>query len=111
MVGGHRQLKKPPMKFDRDKAEFDLIPAAAELEVARVFTHGANKYERDNWRGLEVTRLTSAAQRHINAWRNGRLIDPESGLLHTAHAAACLVMITELMLEENPGLTEEREVS
>ena len=62
---------------------------------------GARKYAPDNWRRVPDLRqrYTGAALRHINAMRRGELRDPESGLLHAAHAIANLSFIAEVTLE------------
>ena len=40
-------------KFDGDKLRFDLIPAVAEEEIAKILTFGAKKYGPDNWQKLD----------------------------------------------------------
>jgi hypothetical protein len=71
------------------KTRFDLIPPESEEQVAKVVTHGAEKYGEKNWQSLDNphTRYTAAALRHLNAYRKGEKIDPESGLPHLAHVA------------------------
>jgi hypothetical protein len=76
-----------------------LLPPEALNEVAQVFTFGAKKYGADNWRaGLSYRRLLSATMRHVNAYNSGEDIDSESGLSHTAHAVANLLMLCEYSL-------------
>jgi dATP/dGTP diphosphohydrolase len=66
---------------------FSLIPAAPMREVARVYGHGAEKYEPDNWRkGYEWTIALDALERHLNAFKGRQDIDPDSKLHHLAHA-------------------------
>ncbi|MGL4679291.1 MAG: dATP/dGTP diphosphohydrolase domain-containing protein, partial [Plesiomonas shigelloides] len=43
----------PSVKHDHGKPLMGALPANAELAVARVLTFGAEKYGRDNWRGLD----------------------------------------------------------
>lgn len=86
-------------KNDQSKPDFTLIPPEAELEVVRAFQEGANKYGRDNWRGLAHRRLLAAAMRHINARRRGVIYDTKSDVHHLAHAAASLMMIVQLEQE------------
>lgn len=103
--GLHYELiEQPGTKDDAGKPAFDLIPPLAELELARVLEFGARKYSPDNWRRVPNLRqrYTAAALRHINALRRGELRDPESGLLHAAHAMACLAFIAEVTLEGDP---------
>lgn len=74
-------------KFDTDKLRYDLIPPEALKSLAKVLTYGAGKYGPNNWQNLQdfETRYTAAAMRHLEAWRGGEKIDPESGLYHLEH--------------------------
>lgn len=87
-------------KDDAGKPRLDLVPALAELEVARVLTHGASRYGADNWRRVEGARwrYLAACMRHLNAWRRGERLDEDSGLSHLAHAACCVLFLLELEL-------------
>lgn len=85
------------LKFDADKPSLSLLPFDALEEVAKVLDFGARKYDAHNWRkGMEFSRLVSAALRHISAWNLGEDNDPESGLNHLAHAACCILFLTAL---------------
>lgn len=75
------------MKYDGGKPELSLIPTSLILEVGKVLTYGAKKYAPNNWRkGIQQSRLISAALRHIIAYNDGEEYDLESGLPHLAHA-------------------------
>ena len=65
-------------KFDSEKPKMHLLPPNATLEVAKVLTFGAQKYDEENWRKLENAqkRYTSGALRHIFAHMGGELQDP-----------------------------------
>lgn len=83
-------MKKTDMskgvKFDDNKARFDLIPVYPQHEVAKVYTMGARKYQDNNWRkGLRWGRAFAAMLRHLFAFWGGETRDPESGLHHLAH--------------------------
>ena len=83
-------------KNDEDKAPIALLPIEVLLDVAKVMSHGANKYGKDNWRREPMLpnqhrRTLSSALRHLLAYVGGEDIDPESGLPHLDHA------ITQLM--------------
>ena len=80
-------------KDDEGKARFDLVEPEFEAAVAKVLTYGANKYEPNSWQHVEdaENRYYASLRRHINAFRKGDKIDPESGLSHLAHAA-CNIM-------------------
>ncbi len=84
-------------KNDADKPLMALIPPIAEEELAKAFTYGAKKYGQWNWAdGIALTRLMSAARRHMNAFMNGEDLDPESGNHHLGHAMASLAMALEI---------------
>ena len=103
---GERQAYRlqPPadelaVKFDAGKVGLDLLPAEALEEVARVLDHGAARYGAHNWReGMSWTRLIGAALRHTFAIMRGEDRDPETRLLHSAHAVAGLLFLTSYML-------------
>lgn len=74
------------MKFDKDKLRYGLIPPQATKAIAQVLTYGAKKYKPNNWKLGEPERYIDALYRHLEAWRAGEELDPESGLSHLAHA-------------------------
>lgn len=77
------------VKNDTGKVQMALIPPEALLEVAKVFTHGAKKYPRDNFRiGTIWSRYADALARHLNAWLLREDNDTESDINHLAHIAA-----------------------
>lgn len=86
-------------KDDDGKPRTDLLPFAALTEVAHVMTFGAKKYGPYNWHGLSASRLFGAALRHLWAFWTGEDNDPETGRSHVAHAAACVLMVLEQVLE------------
>lgn len=81
-------LYKEGAKFDSDKERFDLVPAEALIDLARIYTMGAVKYEDRNWeKGIKWGRIFAAIMRHLWKFWNGEEIDQESGLPHVSHAA------------------------
>lgn len=75
------------VKHDEGKLQYHLIPPKAMKELAKVLTYGANKYEANNWQKVDdPTRYVDALYRHLEAWRAGERVDPESGLSHLSHA-------------------------
>ena len=93
-----KQLKKLEdelgVKHDSGKPDMSLLPAPALTQIAEVLTFGANKYDKHNWRkGMEWSRISAAAMRHLVAWNEGEDLDPESRLNHLAHAACCLTFL------------------
>jgi hypothetical protein len=82
------------VKFDTDKARYDLIPPEIEEAIAKVLTFGAVKYSERNWElGMRWGRPYAALRRHMAAWWSGEDTDPETGMPHTWHACACLAFI------------------
>lgn len=83
-------------KYDDGKPPISLIPRSAIEEEAMVLAFGAKKYAADNWRkGFAYRRLIDAALRHMFAIADGEDYDPETGLLHAAHARCCLGFLIE----------------
>ena len=82
-------------KYDTGKPDWALVPADEIEDVVRVFTMGAEKYGRENWKSVEngMFRYYSAMMRHIRAYKKyietgdkEQLFDKESGIHHLAHA-------------------------
>jgi hypothetical protein len=90
------------IKHDEKKIDYSLIPHGIMCEMAKVLTYGAEKYEPDNWKRLELPlkRYYAAAFRHLNSWFDGEEKDPESGLKHLSHA---MTNIAFLIWFENHG--------
>lgn len=80
-------------KFDEEKPHMSLVPPHALEAVARVLTHGAKKYEKDNWKRVPdgEYRYRNAALRHITEVLKGNLIDLETNEHHLAHAICSLM--------------------
>lgn len=89
-------------KYDGEKPRMYLLPPKALLEVSKVLTFGAQKYDEQNWKKLEnlQNRYTGASLRHIFASMDGEEFDPETGYYHEAHAICCLLFKLEAKLEE-----------
>lgn len=89
------------LKHDSDKPDMSLFPRGAIEAGARAFMFGEKKYSRNNWRnGISKERLMAATLRHLFAWNDGELKDPESGLSHLDHAQASLAMLITLHNKE-----------
>jgi hypothetical protein len=91
------------VKHDSGKPRPTLVMRSmsrAIQAVIEVGEFGAKKYAEDNW--LKVTygqqRYTDAMLRHLLAEMHGVERDPDSGLLHAAHAAWGALARLELML-------------
>lgn len=85
-------------KFDSGKPMVSLIPTRPLLDVARVLTYGAQKYDPYNWaKGIKWSRLMDAKLRHTLAFNAGEDLDPESGLPHLAHSICSDLFLLEFM--------------
>lgn len=85
-------------KYDQEKPELALIPTIAIFEMAKAFTYGKLKYGKFNFKeGIEITRLISAALRHIYQFLAGEDNDQESGNSHLGHAMANLAMALDML--------------
>jgi len=78
------------------KTPLALIPPIAMEQTAWVHKLGSAKYGPFNWRdtGVCATTYVAAIMRHLNAWRDGEDLDPESGISHIAHVAcSCNILL------------------
>jgi hypothetical protein len=78
------------------KTPLGLIPSYAMEQTAWVHKLGAEKYGPYNWRktGVCASTYVNAILRHLNAWRDGETLDPESGISHLAHVAcSCNILL------------------
>ena len=83
------------IKHDNRKLRWDLLPIGPIKDVVRVLTHGAKKYDDDNWKHVDfpLDRYYAAALRHLSAWRLGAKTDKGSGRSHLTHAICCLLFL------------------
>ena len=90
---------KNGVRYDEGKPRMDLLPGDALVEIAKVLTHGANKYSPRNWeKGMDWHKLYAPIQRHLWKWWQGEELDKESGLHHLAHAACDVLMLQATVL-------------
>ena len=78
------------------KTPLGFIPPYAMDQTAWAHKLGAEKYGPFNWRDTGVCASTyiNAMMRHLNAWRDGENLDPESGISHLAHiACSCNILM------------------
>lgn len=88
-------MENKALKSDGNKPRFSLVPQHAILEVIKGFEYGAKKYGMYNYsKGMEHTRYTDAAFRHMNAYLRNENID-ESGVHHLALVACNALMALE----------------
>ena len=82
------------------KARWDLLPERPVRLLVDVLTFGARKYAAHGWKHVPNARerYYAALLRHINLWRLGERIDPDSGLHHLAHAICNVAFLIEIDL-------------
>ena len=97
------------VKYDKGKPKCGLMAfgfARALIEVSKVSTMGAEKYGANTWQGVSSDRYLDALFRHLLAWLNGEMTDPESGLSHLAHVTwNSLALLQKLLTEDNDEKT------
>ena len=85
-------------------AQLFWSPAHALLEVARVNGMGAEKYSPHNFRkGYNWSLSYNSLLRHVMLSEAGEDIDPESGLLHMAHAAWHALTLIQFYFDKESG--------
>jgi hypothetical protein len=102
---------EPGAKLDAGKVRCGLVIsgfAGALYQVSRVGTFGAAKYTPNGWRSVEngIARYTDAMHRHLLTEAMGEQSDPESGILHAAHAAWNALARLELLLNARECIDE-----
>jgi hypothetical protein len=77
------------------RAQTQLIPAEALLEVGLAMTEGANKYGAHNYTvcGARASVYLAAMKRHIAKFELGRDRDPDFDVHELAYAAACCLIV------------------
>lgn len=76
------------LKLDTGKLRFDLLPPGPMMELAKVYTIGANKYgDRNKELGMPYGRIIGAMLRHLFKWMNGEAYDDVDGQHHLAAVA------------------------
>ena len=95
----------PGAKLDAGKNRVGLVIggfARALCAVGEVGTYGANKYTANGWQSVPngIERYTDAMHRHLLREAVGEARDPDTELLHAAHAAWNALARLDLMLRE-----------
>lgn len=93
----------PGAKLDAGKPLPGLVLggfARALQEVTDVGTYGARKYSPNGWMQVPdgIARYTNALHRHLLSEAAGELCDPDTQLLHAAHAAWNALARLDLMI-------------
>lgn len=96
-------------RFSEGKPKFYCFPVMGLNEVARVAERGAEKYAPFDYRqGQNYSTLVNSAFRHMVALVYGgpKARDPETGLLHAAHAAWNLLALCGFLEEGRDDLDD-----
>lgn len=100
-TGRVKTISEKFKKNDKGKLRYDLIPPVVLEALAKVITHGAEKYGDNNWKKAKSPdRYIAAMFRHIEAWRKGEVKDEDSGFLHLYHALTNIAFL--VYLESQP---------
>ena len=106
----------PGAKLDQGKNRLSLVLmdfASALIEVGKVGTYGAMKYTDHGWVSVPQAeqRYTDALFRHLLAEGNGEMKDPDTQLLHAAHAAWNALARLRFILERQQTIASNAEAT
>ena len=96
-----REFFESPKKYNENKPMMSLIRPEFQLGLAEALTYGYNKYSEkkgdiQNYLksdGFHYSTIIDSLERHINAFKMGEDIDPESGIHHLSLAASNLMFL------------------
>lgn len=94
-----QELPKSAMRFDENKLRFDLLPPEVLIELTRVYSMGALKYDDHNWRkGMKWSKVYRCIFSHVLKWALGQTVDKETGCHHLMLAAwnCCTLFMYQL---------------
>lgn len=90
------ESKDKGLRFNQGKTRYDLIPAFAQEQYAKILTIGSEKYAERNWElGMKWSKVIASLERHLAAIKRGEDFDPETGCYHTAHIMCNSAFLTE----------------
>lgn len=73
-------------RYNGGKNMVDLVESDYIWGTGEVLTYGAKKYAPNNWKkGMPESDIIGSLMRHLLKFRQGELLDPESGLDHRFH--------------------------
>lgn len=104
---GRAVVSIPGFKEDVGKIRYELIdPKFLNGLAAKLSWAIKNKYPANNWQKVKHgrRRYYGALVRHLEAWRQGEQVDPETGLWHLDAATCCLMFIH---FYDSAGVVEE----
>ena len=90
------------------KIDLSLLPSAGILHGAHSLVDGATKYGPYNFREFKIQIMTyiSAIQRHMEAFKDGEDIAPDSEVHHLGHVIGCCSIILDAI--ENNMVIDNR---
>lgn len=94
----------PAKRFDLGKVRWELLPDDVLEKVAEIYTHGALKYDEENWRkGMQWKRCIGSMKRHTKAFTTGEDIDPDSKCLHLGQIIWNAITLLWYQMEQVEG--------
>jgi hypothetical protein len=88
------KTKVKALRYNEGKRDWTLLDYNCLHPLVDVMTYGSKKYTRDNWKNTldDSNQHIQCAMRHLIAIINGEELDPESGLRHSGHIMANMMM-------------------
>lgn len=78
--------KEKALRYNKGKKEWSLVDYKSLEPLVDVLKFGADKYARDNWKlPMPIQSIVDSMMRHVVAFADGEVNDPESGLPHIGH--------------------------
>lgn len=77
------------------KPMWDLFDPDFHMDIVKVLTQpiASGKYEADNWKKVGKVHYLRSMESHVQAMKRGEILDSESGLPHSAHAACNMMFM------------------
>jgi len=94
-----------------EKLRYDLIPWDSVTEIARVMTAAnlTGTHGEDSWKTMDPKKNKQSILRHLMAYLNGEVIDPQFNLMHLSHLATRLLFEIQYEKERSCHTQEENE--
>ena len=85
------------------KPDYSLLPPEVLRSIVAAFDHGVEKYARENYLHSPPdgeNHYYAKALRHLEDWRMGEHLDPETSIPHLAKAVANLMILEHRRIAE-----------
>lgn len=101
----------PKDRIGASKVDFSLIPTSAKIELALALMDGATKYGAYNWRvePIQARTYISAAERHLEDFKESEEFDPVSLCHHLGHLMACAAILIDAIQQHT--LVDDRPIN